>query len=83
MAISRVIAQNVQAIRAALGITQQELADKAKLSRASVTALEGGRFGSCNLTTVEQLARALRVEVWQLCKPPSPGSEHHAVTGRE
>ena len=41
-------------------LSQQRLADLAGLSRATIAAIEGGRYRSVDSATVQKLARALR-----------------------
>lgn len=69
MALQRVIGENVRAARERRRLTQVELALLANLSRASVAGIEGGRYSSLHLTTLEALGRALRLPVWQLTRP--------------
>ena len=49
----------------------QELADKATVSRATVTALRGGK--SCNANTVQRVAQALGVPVESLLEDSGKG----------
>ncbi len=52
-------------LRADRGITQEALAKKAGLSRVYVTRLETGKQDP-SLTTLEKLAKALKVKVGEL-----------------
>lgn len=51
--------------RIALKMTQQDLADKADLSRATISALENGEGVDIKVSTLKALADALK------CKPHS------------
>jgi len=63
------LAQNVAAARAQAGLTQQQLAQAADLSRATVHLIEGG-LGDPRLSTIAQLAEALKVDLFDLlCCP--------------
>lgn len=55
---------NVAAIRQKRGLTQEQLADKAGLHEDTVSAIENGRRWT-TLTTLQALAKALKVEVYQ------------------
>jgi transcriptional regulator with XRE-family HTH domain len=59
------LAQNVSAARHAARLTQQELADAAELSRATVHLIEAGASDP-RVSTIAQLARALNVPTLQL-----------------
>lgn len=53
--------EKVRAARRARGISQEALADAARLHRTHISLIERGRR-SVRLETVERLARALRVQ---------------------
>ena len=57
-------------LRLRQGLTQQALAERADLEYKYVQKIESGRWPGLQLRTVERLARALGVEVWQLVEPP-------------
>src|SRR6476619_3891646 len=52
-------------LRAAAGLTQEQLAARAGLSAAAISALESGKRRSPRFTTVELLAAALKLEPQQ------------------
>lgn len=60
IAIEKVVASNVVRLRHEQGFSQQELADKAGLSRQTVSAIENGH-PTANLRTLSLLADALGV----------------------
>lgn len=51
----------IKELRTAKKWTQQELADRAKVTRATVNRLENGRQSSIDLAVLERLAGALGV----------------------
>lgn len=54
-----VVAENVRRLRKIAHLTQTELADAAGISRASVAQIEGQRYNSFTLATLEGIAKAL------------------------
>jgi len=63
------IARTVAQVRVSRGLTQQQLADAAELSRATVHLIEGG-LGDPRLSTIARLAEALNVKLMDLLDPP-------------
>jgi transcriptional regulator with XRE-family HTH domain len=61
-------------LRAALGLTQAELAARAGVRRATVSRLENSRVGAIDLEVLEKLADLLGVEPGFLLSrtPPAP-----------
>lgn len=51
--------------RVAAGMTQEELADRAGLTTASISRIESGKAGYTK-SSLENIALALQVEPWQL-----------------
>lgn len=66
--------RTVRALREAAGLTQQALAHNAGLSRATVAALEHGRYRGTDSKTLEKLAQALGVTPAFLLEGGSGGS---------
>jgi transcriptional regulator with XRE-family HTH domain len=63
------LATNLKAVRAAKGLTQEDVADRCDLSVAYISLLErGGR--NAPLNTVERIAEAVGVEPHVLLIPP-------------
>ncbi len=62
------MADNVYRRRNELELTQQQLADRARLDRATVGRVEKAK-DQCTLATVQIMATALRCQPWQLLKP--------------
>lgn len=60
--------QNLQRIRRERGLSQEELASRAKLSRAYLSGAEAGRRNA-TLETIEAFAAVLDVEPIDLLKP--------------
>ena len=69
----------IKELRQAKGWTQQELADQAKVTRATVNRLENGRQTSIDLDVLERLAGALGVTPGLLItadgRPAKPGRQ--------
>ena len=53
------IVLRVKALRTAQGLTQKQLAERAKIRQATVSKLESGRAKSIDLEVLEKLASAL------------------------
>lgn len=67
--LRRVLAENMRALRAARGLSQEELAAEASLDRTYVSALERERYAA-SVDTLERLAKALSVSAAQLLSTP-------------
>jgi putative transcriptional regulator len=52
---------NVASLRQEHGLSQQRLADEAGLSRATIAAIEGGRFASSDTSTLVRIARVFGI----------------------
>jgi transcriptional regulator with XRE-family HTH domain len=52
----------VRELREALGLTQAELADRARVRRATVNRIENARVTAIDLSVLEKIADVLRVE---------------------
>ena len=69
----------IKELRQAKGWTQQELADQAKVTRATVNRLENGRQTLIDLDVLERLAGALGVTPGLLIttdgRPAKPGRQ--------
>jgi transcriptional regulator with XRE-family HTH domain len=65
MAIMERVAANVKRIRTVRGLTQQALADKAKIHRVYLAQIEGGARAP-SLEMLERLAKALKVKAGEL-----------------
>jgi len=57
----------LKTLRTARGISQEALANKAKITREYVNKLEAGRYDP-TINVVQRLAKALRVSVGKLVK---------------
>jgi transcriptional regulator with XRE-family HTH domain len=62
------LGRTIKRLRLAQGLTQVELAKKARLSQAFVSELETGSRASLALPYAVQLAKALSVELGELVK---------------
>ena len=67
----RNLCANLKRLRKAQGLTQEALAEKAGLEYKYYQKIESGRWPGLQLSTVERLAKALRVEAGELLlRPP-------------
>jgi transcriptional regulator with XRE-family HTH domain len=64
-----ILRANVKRLRLRQDLTQQEFAERAGLDYNYFQKIESGRWGSLRLATVEKLAEALEVEIWELFVP--------------
>ncbi len=71
MKIREVLALNVRRLRHARGLSQEELAHRAKIDRTYVSSIERCRY-SAGVDVVDRVARVLGVEVSDLLKRPAP-----------
>jgi transcriptional regulator with XRE-family HTH domain len=77
MRIREVFARNLRQLRAAKGISQEELAYQAGLDRTYVSSLERCRY-SVSIDALENLATALGTDESSLLRRPAP----HARKGQ-
>jgi len=63
--ILTVVGENIKYYRTKLGMTQEELAERANINRSYLASLERGRRNT-TLKTVEMLAKALGVSISDL-----------------
>jgi len=63
--LRQILAKNVRVVRHKLGITQEELADRAKLHRTYVGMIERSER-NLSVDNIEKLAKALDVEPHEL-----------------
>jgi DNA-binding XRE family transcriptional regulator len=72
MEIRKVLALNLRKCRQAKGLSQEELADRAKVDRTYVSAIERSVYAA-TIDVVDRLARGLGVEAADLLRrPPGP-----------
>ncbi|OAI44278.1 XRE family transcriptional regulator [Rhizomicrobium sp. SCGC AG-212-E05] len=69
MGIREVFAKNLRARRTELGLSQEELADKAGLDRTYISSLERGKYAA-SIDAVDMLAKALKVAPPTLLEKP-------------
>jgi transcriptional regulator with XRE-family HTH domain len=70
MEIREVLALNLRKHRDATGLSQEELAHRAKIDRTYISSLERCVY-SASIDVVDRLAKALGVEAYDLLLPPS------------
>ena len=73
MSLTKTVSENLHALRVAKGLTQQELAGRAKITVSYVSMLERGNR-SPPLETLEVLAKALKVPPLQLLEGTAEGT---------
>jgi transcriptional regulator with XRE-family HTH domain len=79
MDLREVFAKNLRRLRNAKGLSQDDLAYSAKVSRSYLSQLEKGEFYA-SLKTVAKLAKVLEVEGWELLKDEPPTSRSKSRT---
>ncbi|TGS89318.1 XRE family transcriptional regulator [Mesorhizobium sp. M3A.F.Ca.ET.174.01.1.1] len=72
MDLRDVLAANLRRLRHARGLSQDDLAYEADVSRSYLSQIEKGKYYA-SLRIIEQLAVVLRVEPWELLKGPRNG----------
>ena len=60
--IVQLIAKNLKSHRAASGLSQDALAERAGLTRQTIISLEKGTGGATKVSTLTDIARALGIE---------------------
>lgn len=75
MDLREVFATNLRRLRHAKGLSQDDLAYEAKVSRSYLSQIEKGAFFA-SLRIVGRLANALDVEPAELLKMPAKRSKH-------
>ncbi len=64
--------RRLRELRDAHGLTQEAFAELAGMSYKYYQAVEAGRKKELRLSTLERLAAAYGIEVWELLAPPMP-----------
>lgn len=73
--VGETIGYQLRRLRRLRGLTQEELADRANVSRDLVAKLEQGRRRTARIASLASLARALDVELSALVTPAAPAGE--------
>jgi len=79
------IKDRLKELRAAAGLTQQALAEKARLSISAVVQIESGKIPDPRVSTIKALAAALGVAIDELTaedEPPAPPKPARKRGGR-
>jgi transcriptional regulator with XRE-family HTH domain len=76
--LRKALSSNIKKYRALLGISQEKLAEAAGLSDQTINDIEGCRKWVSDKTIVK-IARALRVEAYQLLLPNSEAEKIYPV----
>ena len=69
-ALRKMVAGNVRSLRKSLRVSQEKLAEEAGLHRTYVGSIERAER-NVSLDNIERITAALRVQPWQLLKPPN------------
>ena len=64
-------------------MTQEAFAERAGISYKYYQSVEAGRKRELRLSTLERLAKAYRIEVWELLAPTRPKSRLAAIPARK
>lgn len=64
-----ILRRNIRYRRLAEGWSQEAVATKAGLAAKYYQDVEAGRRPDLKLTTIQRIARALNVQVWEIFKP--------------
>jgi transcriptional regulator with XRE-family HTH domain len=67
-----ILLRRLRELRKRHGLSQEAFAEKAGMSYKYYQAVEAGRKRDLRLSTLEKLAAAYRIEVWQLLSPVMP-----------
>jgi transcriptional regulator with XRE-family HTH domain len=82
MDIREVLALNLRKLRQAKGLSQEELADRAKIDRTYISALERSVYAA-SIEVVDRLARGLGVEASELLRRSSAPTKPGGATRRQ
>jgi len=80
--MARSLASTLRIQRHALGLTQLDVARRARVSQGLVALLEGGRFRNPSLAVLRRLAKALRATVGELVEDAASRRSDSAVSRR-
>lgn len=64
-----ILLQRLRELRARHGLTQKSFAERAGMSYKHYQAIEAGRKPDLRLSTLERLAAAFNIELWELLRP--------------
>jgi transcriptional regulator with XRE-family HTH domain len=67
-----ILLKRLRELRRRHGLSQEAFAEKAGMSYKYYQAVEAGRKRNLRLSTLEKLAAAYHIEVWQLLSPMPP-----------
>ncbi|WP_095082534.1 helix-turn-helix domain-containing protein [Mesorhizobium sophorae] len=70
MDLRDVLAANLRRLRHAKGLSQDDLAYEAEVSRSYLSQVEKGKYYA-SLKIIEKLAAVLQIEAWELLKAPA------------
>lgn len=74
MDIREILALNLRKLRRVRGISQEELAHRAKIDRTYISALERSLYAA-SIDVLDRIARVLEVDTSDLLKRPPPATK--------
>lgn len=72
MDLREVLAANLRRLRHVKGLSQDDLAYEAEVSRSYLSQIEKGKYYA-SLKIIEKLAAVLQIEPWELLRAPTKG----------
>lgn len=66
------LVDRIRALRLQRGLTQEQFAEEAQISYKYYQAIEAGRKIDLRISTLERLAKAHDLDVWELLLPQTP-----------
>lgn len=76
------LVRRLRVLREKHGLTQEQFAERTGISYKYYQAVEAGRKAELRLSTLERLADAFSIEVWELLGPDLPNTKVAAGTRR-
>jgi transcriptional regulator with XRE-family HTH domain len=71
------LANNLRRLRGAAGLTQERLAEQAGVEYKYYQKIEAATIKGIRLSTIQHLAKVLKVDAWQLICPVSSKAKKH------
>lgn len=76
------LTERIRQLREQRGLTQEAFAEEAQISYKYYQAIEAGRRVDLRLSTLERLAKAHRMEIWELLLPQTPAQAVAEAKGK-
>lgn len=78
MELRSILSSNLQRLRRNKGFSQEALADAAEMDRTYISGIERG-VRNPTIKVLERIASTLRVEAWELLRPPEDDPRHTKI----